>query len=315
MILAKFRHQYPQGSLVSELVQIDRGTYIVKALVQIDSIVLATALAGAATVEAAEDAAKERAIATLFLDHQPDTANDVASMEAQLSPSTSSKPEIKSEGTSNHKIVNFSKPQSTPVAPNQATAAAECGHPQAPPLKGGERMAEMPLPIAPTEVSLPQLDIAPEASVESSAVNPEVSSPSPTETNLFGDTFAAETPSVSPFPEKLTEELTKSEEAPSSYGGVSLTAEGGQTQALPLQGRERLTNVPATVSISSEVEAMDFNEIKQKTDIEIKRLSWTKDQGKEFLMSRYGKRSRLHLTDEQLLEFLRYLETLPNPVK
>jgi hypothetical protein len=298
MILAKFRHQYPQGSLVSELVQIDRGTYIVKALVQIDSIVLATALAGATTVEAAEDAAKERAIATLFLDHQPDTAKDVASMEAQLSPPTSIKPGIKSEGTSNHKIVNFSKPQSAPVIPNPVTTAAE-----------------MPLPIVPTEASFPQLDIAPEAPVESSAVNPEMSSPPPTETNLFGDTFTAETPSVTPFPEKLTEELTKSEEAPSSYGGVSLTAEGGQTQALPLQGRERLTNVPATVPISSEVEAMDFNEIKQKTDIEIKRLSWTKDQGKEFLMSRYGKRSRLHLTDEQLLEFLRYLETLPNPVK
>jgi hypothetical protein len=257
MILAKFRHQYPQGSLVSELVQIDRGTYIVKALVQIDSIVLATALAGAATVEAAEDAAKERAIATLFLDHQP----DVASVEAQLSPSTSVKPGIKSEGTSNHKIVNFSKPQSVPVIPNQATTA------------------EMSLSIPPAEVSIPQLDIAPEASVEGSAVNPEVNSAPPTETNLFGDTFAAETPSVIPFPD------------------------------------EKLTDAPTTVPISSEIEAMDFNEIKQKTDIEIKRLSWTKDQGKEFLMSRYGKRSRLHLTDEQLLEFLRYLETLPNPVK
>jgi hypothetical protein len=264
MILAKFRHQYPQGSLVSELVQIDRGTYIVKALVQIDNIVLATALAGAATVEAAEDAAKERAIATLFLDHQP----DATSVEAQLSPSTSVKPGIKSEGTSNHKIVNFSKPQSAPVIPNQAT------------------VAEMSLPVTPTEASLPQLDIAPEApkaTVESAVVNPEVnsavSSAPPAETNLFGDTFAAETPSVIPFPD------------------------------------EKLTDAPATVPISSEVEAMDFNEIKQKTDIEIKRLSWTKDQGKEFLMSRYGKRSRLHLTDEQLLEFLRYLETLPNPVK
>jgi hypothetical protein len=257
MILAKFRHQYPQGSLVSELVQIDRGTYIVKALVQIDNIVLATALAGAATVEAAEDAAKERAIATLFLDHQP----DATSVEAQLSPSTSVKPGIKSEGTSNHKIVNFSKPQSAPVIPNPATAA------------------EMSLPVNLTEASLPQLDIASEAPVVNPDVNSVVSSAPPAETNLFGDTFAAETPSVIPFPD------------------------------------EKLTDASARVPISSEVEAMDFNEIKQKTDIEIKRLSWTKDQGKEFLMSRYGKRSRLHLTDEQLLEFLRYLETLPNPVK
>jgi hypothetical protein len=260
MILAKFRHQYPQGSLVSELVQIDRGTYIVKALVQVDSIVLATAHAGASTVEAAEDAAQERAIATLFLDHNPDISPHVlqdkeltaiAPQGGQTDPS-----EETSNRASNHKIVNFSKPQPAPVTPNQATTAKEA--------------------------SFPQPDIAPEASVASSAVNPgvnlEVSSPPPTETNLFGDTFAVETPSASLFPEELS-------------------------------------NAPTTAVISSELEAMDFNEIKQKTDIEIKRLSWTKDQGKEFLMSRYGKRSRLHLTDEQLLEFLRYLETLPNPVK
>ena len=99
----------------------------------------------------------------------------------------------------------------------------------------------------------------------------------PTETNLFGDTFTAETPAAISTTENEVD--------------------------------------PASHLISSELEAMDFNEIKQKTDIEIKRLSWTKDQGKEFLMSHYGKRSRLHLTDEQLLEFLRYLEKLPNPVK
>ena len=88
MTLAKFRHQYPQGSLVSELVEIDRGTYIVKALVQIDNLILATALAGGSTVEAAEDAAKERAIATLCLDRQPNIASpspqpETAKVEAQ----------------------------------------------------------------------------------------------------------------------------------------------------------------------------------------------------------------------------------------
>ena len=70
MMLAKFRKQYPQGSLVGELVKIDRGTYIVKVLLQADGVVLATALAGADTVEAAEDAARERAIAALMLDSE-----------------------------------------------------------------------------------------------------------------------------------------------------------------------------------------------------------------------------------------------------
>lgn len=55
---------------------------------------------------------------------------------------------------------------------------------------------------------------------------------------------------------------------------------------------------------------LDFNEIKRLTDIEIKRLGWKKDQGRNYLMKKYGKRSRLHLTDRQLLDFLIDLRSL-----
>ncbi len=58
---------------------------------------------------------------------------------------------------------------------------------------------------------------------------------------------------------------------------------------------------------------MNFSEIKHQTDLQIKRLGWTREDGRNFLQTRYGKRSRLHLDDEQLLEFLRYLESLPDP--
>lgn len=49
---------------------------------------------------------------------------------------------------------------------------------------------------------------------------------------------------------------------------------------------------------------LDFNDIKRLTDIEIKRLGWKKDQGKNYLMKKYGRPTRLHLTDDQILEFL-----------
>jgi hypothetical protein len=269
MTLAKFRHRYPQGSLVSELIEIDRGTYIVKALVQIDNLILATALAGAATVEAAEDAAKERAIATLFLDQQPNinsflTQPDQAKAPRQSATSSSLNSEIKSEKTSNHKIVNFSKPQAESTIESQDSF-----------IESQDSFSDLtPVTAVEDPMPQPQLDLSPQI--------PIVSSDPPTEKNLFGDTFTAETSTAI-----LTDEDHE---------------EDHQADAL------------ATEAVSPELEAMDFNEIKQKTDIEIKRLSWTKDQGKEFLMSRYGKRSRLHLTDEQLLEFLRYLEKLPNPV-
>lgn len=53
---------------------------------------------------------------------------------------------------------------------------------------------------------------------------------------------------------------------------------------------------------------LDFHTIKRLTDIEIKRLSLKKEQGRNYLMKKYGKRSRLHLTDEELLDFLNHLQ-------
>ena len=261
MMLAKFRQRYPQGSLVGELVKIDRGTYIVKVLLQVDSIILATALAGADTVEAAEDAARERAIATLMLDSERslgngsskvesavNTANSVLSTapEIPVSPSSESKP------ISEVQNVNFSEAESAVEQSTQPSISIED-------VSAVAETPEARLNLEPVE------DVHPA-----------------TTGNLFEDTFSEEISENPVLPED-------------SYSSESVSQ-------------------PQSSFSTTEVEAMDFNEIKQKTDIEIKRLGWTKDDGREFLKSRYGKRSRLHLTDEQLLEFLRYLEKLPNRV-
>ena len=54
---------------------------------------------------------------------------------------------------------------------------------------------------------------------------------------------------------------------------------------------------------------LDFQTIKRLTDIEIKRLDLKKEQGRNYLMKKYGKPSRLHLTDGQLLDFLIHLQS------
>ena len=56
---------------------------------------------------------------------------------------------------------------------------------------------------------------------------------------------------------------------------------------------------------------VDFNEAKRLTGIEIKRLGWTTEQKREYLKKNYrGKRSRLHLTDEEILNFLGELRAI-----
>jgi hypothetical protein len=57
-MLAQFQIRYPTGSLVSELVTIDRGKYLVKASIQIEGVIRATGMAAADTVEQAEDQAR-----------------------------------------------------------------------------------------------------------------------------------------------------------------------------------------------------------------------------------------------------------------
>lgn len=280
-MLAKFRNRYPQGSLVSELIQIDRGIYIVKVSVQIEGIILATALAGANTVEQAEDAARERAIAALYLDKLP-ASNEINSanvnsindsgMNPPATTELSSKPLEPQKFADNQKNINFSKSQSELFEPSQSPVTT---------TETGEKIPQNNLSSnqiiannSPEESSFAQANL--ESNQGEEAIKPQVTS-----RDLFGNTFTAEIP----------------EEVAFSDNNIESVGEN---------------NVIATST--SEMAAMDFNEIKQKTDIEIKRLSWTKEQGKEFLMTHYGKKSRLHLTDEQLLEFLRYLEKLPNPM-
>lgn len=261
-MLIEFRKRYPQGSLIGELVKIDRGIYIVRVSIQVNNIILATALASADRVEVAEDAARERAIAALNLDSSPqvDNSNSTSKVSRRDAVPTDSSTQFNQPATSfsesgdRSHIVNFSEPQS-----------------------------EIP---EPTIASEPQtVSPIPQSSVTQPNIEPPQEQSGATSSNLFAKTFTGEA---------LASSINDSESQNDLQKDSSLEA----------------NIAPET----AEVEAIDFNEIIQKTNTEIKRLGWTKDEGRDFLNSRYGKRSRLKLSDEQLLEFLHYLEKLPTPV-
>ena len=58
-------------------------------------------------------------------------------------------------------------------------------------------------------------------------------------------------------------------------------------------------------------ESVDLSEAIAKTDVEMDRLGWTPQQGREYLIENYGKRGRTLLTQEELLHFLQHLESIP----
>ena len=64
----------------------------------------------------------------------------------------------------------------------------------------------------------------------------------------------------------------------------------------------------ALENFSSDLQPVDLSDVIAQTDIELKRLGWTSEQGRAYLMKTYGKRSRQQLTDEELMSFLLHLE-------
>ncbi len=68
-----------------------------------------------------------------------------------------------------------------------------------------------------------------------------------------------------------------------------------------------------TNEISSTASAIDFSEIVARTNVELKRLGWTNQKTRDYLLQTYGKRSRQLLTDAELLDFLHHLESEPSP--
>ena len=111
-MLAKFRERYPHGSLKSELIDIERGLYIVKSTVEIDGVVIATGLAAAEHVEKAEDLARERAISAMVLDSHSTSVNQAANLVAE--PKLTPSPNIAQNDREidNHpNVVNLSIPQ------------------------------------------------------------------------------------------------------------------------------------------------------------------------------------------------------------
>ncbi|EAZ91332.1 hypothetical protein [Crocosphaera chwakensis] len=266
-MLSQFRKHYPEGSLVSELVTIDHGQYIVRVLLQNNGVTLGTGLAADNNIETAEDRARERALKSLELDHKP--TEKVEKVIAQSSPS----PQETSQPKPNIEVA--SPPPEKPIEP--VTKVTKKEEPK-------EIEKEIP-PSTKTTTETPTK--SPKKQVKSTS---NAKKTSPVEPEI----------EEKPLPIPVTPTETKIEETEIKENNIP-TPE-------PIKEPEIEENPPMV-----EEEELDFSEIIARSNAELKRLKWTTEQGREYLIKTYGKRSRQVLSDEELLEFLRYLESLPTP--
>ncbi|MGM3306368.1 hypothetical protein ACSQ6I_10360 [Anabaena sp. WFMT] len=268
-MLAQFQSLYPNGSIISELVQIFQGKYIVRVSLQIEGVTRATGMAAAETVEAAEDQARNRALMLLGITNE--TEGRVAFSPKPISP-------VPVKTTVNTTTaLRESVPTSQDVASTQwsVTKNTEISSPPAIEYNNTSDTYNQPL----TQVTLgsvtreEQLDIATEKLEMSFSPEPEhQSSPGITASN------------VTPF-------------TPRNY---SSSEDIGFPSGI---GTRKKKNEPVNLS-----------DVIAQTDVQIERLAWTKEQGREYLKKTYGKLGRSLLSEEELLDFLNYLKSQPDPI-
>ncbi|MBG1267693.1 hypothetical protein [Nostoc sp. WHI] len=297
-MLAQFQSLYPKGSLISELVQIFQGKYIVRASVQIEGVTRATGMAAAETVEAAEDQARTRALIVLGITNAaPEsvafTSNPIS--QVQLNPSLNIKGGLNESAYSSVKDEDFVSHQWSVVS---------------------DKEISMP----PSRVR----NIKPEPATD------DVNAPTPasiiqltTETRSASDTYSQDLDQHPPVIANLELEFD-----PSSENLEMMSSSQMENQTFPGISTNNVTPfTPRSYSPQEDVntpsgagkrkkkaEPVDLSDVIAKTDVELQRLSWTPEQGREHLIKTYGKRGRTLLTEEELHGFLKYLQSEPDPL-
>jgi len=306
-MLNQFRLHYPQGSLTSELLMIDHGLFIVQSRVALGELTLATGLAAANTIESAEDQARLRALALLNLDTIP---------AAEIKPAPIETPAAIASELVSVKEKPIEEPINIPTPKSVKTKKIATPASLLP--------VEMEMVAEPTQKASPAI-----------SSNPIISSETPMETELSPPSITEKVPELilsepldqearhfseknietSPILPELTEKNGKSPliDLAQANGGSESPL---PLEMLPLQVPEitvEQTTPPPNVAGLETGEPIDFSEIIARSNVELKRLNWTNDQGKNYLLQTYGKRSRQLLSDEELIEFLQYLEIQPTP--
>lgn len=256
-MFAQFRAQYPTGGLISELMSIQDGTYIIRVLVQVGGVTLASGMAGASSPEVAEDQARLRALDALGLPTTPPGLPPTSTYGFQV--------QLMAHGNS---TTTFAAQGETPELLNAYPEAARLSLPE-------QRYTHQP--------NLP----SPDEDLYESPENSQGLLPS--------------TANLEPYPDIKPPQARPTHASPKT----SATA--------PTNGRRSPAKQTQPSPAPPAPDPIDFSDVIAQTTIEMKRLGWSTTQGRQYLKRTYQKQSRQELTDEELLEFLEYLETQSSP--
>jgi hypothetical protein len=336
-MLAQFQSLYPNGNLISELVQIFQGKYIVRASVQIEGVTRATGMAAAETIEVAEDQARTRALMVLGItglpqatvESSPKTALQQIQSNSDLKTTVGMNNTYSSATDRDFGSSEIALPEGLPPQVSQR----DLGGSHASSLKS----AEPPTRLAPHErLTNPEGATANSKGQWSAVSGKEISIPPVKEQDIKSDVVISNTRSVSKndtYNQDLNQSFSLTSDRDLEFDppveNFDMMADNQlETQLFPssvasnvtpftprsYNSSENVSNLTAASKKKKKAEPVNLSDILAKTDVQIERLGWTKDQGKEHLKKTYGKLGRSLLSEEELLDFLKYLESQPDPV-
>lgn len=347
MILAQFQSLYPEGSIISELIQIHHNKYIVRVNLQVKGVTRITAMAAAESIEMAEDRAIERALMLLEKTSPQNNSTNIPlqGQEAQID----SYNQIQSHHfDTKEKINQVNVRQITSNKPTAESTTKIVNQPQKPEkliseeLISEEAVAKEPVAKElivkePTPISSTFTEqLQNESTIVSSVPNyPDskfaVKSETPTQEINQSDFNSQGTTSNSQFQfdsPPLADNVINASEKQAEQTQLPLMS---STNVQSFMSPDRFSEEEGDITVSMEKKSTTSGRKKKKTepkdstqpkslldpiaeiDVEMRRLGWTREQGREHLIETYGKRARSLLTDEQLVEFLEYLKSQPTP--
>ena len=286
-MLERFRASYPTGCLISELITIYNGKYIVRVLVQVNDKTLATGLGSADTVELAEDLARERSLATLTL--------NTSFCAPQTSVELSSSPSTTNQGSQFTKYVNIPSQIKTEEL-RTAGLNVDCNEAtQTSTVSSASKKSEISTPLKKDELPIAEYSL-----------NYENVSDLPQDSSAFDNSWLNKNYSQ----EQKEENIDETTEAliDSTYH-----LESEITTSEPINSR---IDLASTINSNNQISSFeDVSDNNISIDTLIENLGWTKDQERDFIAQNYSQKTRQFLTTEQLLNLYQHLEVLEKVTK
>jgi hypothetical protein len=303
----RFRQQYPQGSIISDLVQIHGDQYVVKVSVSLENTVLVSTLAADANLMLAENRAMERALTILGIRDSQQPAHEPVNLTVKPLPdlpigltNSIAQPQVAmaSESVPNganlpEPVANLVETLESPIIIEETTLPPVPAIPAAEPIKiqveVASEISEQPMKFD-AEPSLPE----PDAEITIPTTNGKVATDSAP-------------PEISANLPELPIETVPEIEVPMAKS--SRTKKTTTPDPLPTVIAEEAPLDEAMVPIAEP--PLSVTDMIPMINMELKRLGWSKDRGREYMVSLYNKRASALLSDDELFGLLQHLKAEP----